>query len=449
MTECILEPEFTFYQERRLEVKFSGEQMSSDGGILLARQAEEKVKIIEGLSGLIADGRGPNRITHSMEQLVLQRVLQIANGYEDAVDCNQMRQDPVLKIACKRIPISGEEMLASQPTMSRLENQVTKRENGAMRNLFVERFIEQHKTVPAEIVLDIDGWDAPTHGNQQLSFFHGYYDHHMYYPVLINEAKTGYPLVLQLRAGNSHAGKGVAGILRWLFLRLKQVWKDVKIILRGDGGFSLPEILKVCERANVGYVFGFTSNNVLKRKIADLLEQARLQHCKTGEKARLFDDVYYAAASWTEPRRLIMKAEWLALGANSRFVLTNLDLPPQELYDHFYVQRGADSEHRIKELKLGIKAGRLSCHNFDANQFRLLLAQAAYVLLLTIRQAASVTTLAKAQVQRLRDTLLKCAAIIKVSVRRVLVQLPTFFPFAHEFSLISRRLTDPNFFFFA
>jgi len=449
MTECILEPEFTFYQEQRLEVKFSGEQMSSDGGILLARQAEERVKIIKGLSGLIADGRDPNRITHSMEQLVLQRVLQIANGYEDAVDCNQMRQDPVMKVACKRIPIAGAEMLASQPTMSRLENQVTKRENGTMRSLFVERFIEQHKTVPKEIVLDIDGWDAPTHGNQQLSFFHGYYDHHMYYPVLINEAKTGYPLVLQLRAGNSHAGKGVAGILRWLFLRLKQVWKDVKIILRGDGGFSLPEILKVCERANVGYVFGFTSNSVLKRKIADLLEQARLQHCKTGEKARLFDDVYYAAASWTEPRRLIMKAEWLTLGANSRFVLTNLDLPPQELYDHFYVQRGADSEHRIKELKLGIKAGRLSCHSFEANQFRLLLAQAAYVILLTIRQAASVTILAKAQVQRLRDTLLKCAAIIKVSVRRVLVQLPTFFPFAHEFSLISHRLIDPSFFLFS
>jgi len=449
MTECFLEPEFNFYQEHRLEVKFSAEQLSTDGGILLTRQAEEKVKIIKGMSERIADGRDPNRITHSMEQLVLQRVLQLANGYEDAVDCNHMRQDAVLKIACKRIPISGEEMLASQPTMTRLENQVTKRENGAMRNLFVERFIEQHKTVPKKIVLDIDGWDAPTHGNQQLTFFHGYYDHHMYYPVLINEAKTGYPLVLQLRAGNSHAGKGVAGILRWLFRRLKQAWSGVKIILRGDGGFSLPEIIKVCERANVGYVFGFTSNNVLKRKIADLLEQARLQHCQTGVKVRLFDDVYYAAASWSEPRRLIMKAEWLELGANPRFVLTNLDLPPQELYDDFYVQRGADSEHRIKELKLGIKAGRLSCHRFEANQFRLLLAQAAYVLLLTIRQAASETKLAKAQVQRLRDALLKCAAIVKVSVRRVLVQLPAFFPFAEEVCLISHRLTDPNFLLFA
>lgn len=449
MTECILESEFNFYQEHRLEVKFSGEGMSRDGGILLGRQAEEKIKIIKGMSERIIDRRDPNRITHSMEQLVLQRVLQLANGYEDAVDCNHMRQDPVLKIACKRIPVSGEEMLASQPTMTRLENQVTKRENSGMRSLFLERFIEQHKTVPKEIALDIDGWDAPTHGNQQLSFFHGYYDHHMYYPVLINEAKTGYPLVLQLRAGNSHAGKGVAGILRWLFRRLKQAWSEVKIIIRGDGGFSLPEIVKVCERANVNYVFGFTSNNVLKRKVANLLEQARLQHCQTGVKARLFDDVYYAAQSWSEPRRLIMKAEWAEKGANPRFVLTNIELPPQELYDNFYVHRGADSEHRIKELKLGIKAGRLSCHSFVANQFRLLLAQAAYLLLLTIRQAASDPKLAKAQVQRLRDSLLKSAAIVKVSVRRVLIQLPAFFPFAQEFCLISHRLTDPNFLIFA
>jgi hypothetical protein len=254
---------------------------------------------------------------------------------------------------------------------------------------------------------------------------------------------------LQLRAGNSHAGKGVTGILRWLFWRLRRAWAGVKIILRGDSGFSLPEIVKVCERAGVSYVFGFASNSVLKRKIADLLERARLQHCQTQEKVRLFDDVYYAASSWTEPRRIVMKAEWLEKGANPRFVLTNMALPPQQLYDNFYVQRGADSEHPIKELKLGIKAGRLSCHRFEANQFRLLLAQAAYVLLLTIRLAASATRLAQAQVLRLRMALLKCAAHIKLSVRRVLVQLPDFFPFAHEFCLISHRLCDPNFLLFA
>lgn len=449
MTECKLETKFDFYQKRRLEVKFSEEQLSTDGGILLTRQAEEKVKIIAGMSERIKDERDPQRIIHGMEQLVTQRVLQIANGYEDGVDSNQMRQDPLLKIACKRLPIAETELLASQPTMSRLENQISKKENAAMRGLFVERFIEQHSTAPKQVILDIDGWDAPTHGNQQLSFFHGYYDHHIYYPVLINEAKSGYPLVLQLRAGNSHAGKGVAGLLRWLFWRIKKAWAGVEIILRGDGGFSLPEIIKVCEQSKVGYVFGLSSNNVLKRKIADLLEQARLQYCRTGEKARLFDDVYYAAGSWAEPRRIVMKAEWLEKGANPRFLVTNLDLPPQKLYDDFYVQRGADSEHRIKELKLGIKAGRLSCHCFDANQFRLLLAQAAYVLLLTIRRAAVDTNLAKAQVLRLRNDLLKCAAHVKISVRRVLVQLPKFFPFAKEFCLISQRLTQPDFTLFA
>lgn len=357
-----------------------------------------------------------------------------------------MRKDPILKIACNRLPIEAEEeMLASQATMTRLENRVTKSENKAMRRLFVEKYIEQQKRTPKQIVLDIDGWDAPTHGEQQMSFFHGYYDHQMYYPVLINEAKSGYPLVLQLRAGNSHAGKGVASILRWLFWRLKREWAGVEIILRGDGGFSLPEIIKVCERSGVGYVCGFPSNAVLKCKVADLLERARLQYCRTGEKARLFDDVYYKASSWLEPRRLVMKAEWLEKGANPRFLITNLEQPPQELYDNFYVYRGADSEHRIKELKLGIKAGRLSCHSFDANQFRLILAQAAYILLLTIRQAAVATGLAKAQVIRLRNSLLKCAAHVKVSVRRVLVELPNFFPFAQEFCLIAQRLSEPDF----
>lgn len=183
--------------------------------------------------------------------------------------------------------------------------------------------------------------------------------------------KGGYPLVLQLRAGNSHSGKGVAGILRWLFWRLRKAIPGVKIILRGDAGFSLPEILNICERSNVKYAFGFTSNAVLKRKINYLLDQARSQYLRTGEKARLFDDVYYAAGTWEEPRRVVMKAEWLEKGANPRFVVTNLETNASELYDNFYVQRGESSEHRIKEFKLGIKADRLSCQKFMANQFRL------------------------------------------------------------------------------
>ena len=186
---------------------------------------------------------------------------------------------------------------------------------------------------------------------------------------------------------------------------------------------------------------GFSSNAVLKRKINYLLDQARLKYFRTGEKARLFDDVYYAAGTWEEPRRVIMKAEWLEKGANPRFVVTNLETDAQELYDDFYVQRGASSEHRIKELKLGIKADRLSCEQFIVNQFRLFLSQAAYILMLGIRQAAQGTRLAKAQVSRLRETVIKTAAKVSVSVRRVLVELAFHCPFAHEINLIAKRLS--------
>lgn len=433
---------FDFFQLRNLDVSFSGLDLSSDAGILLARQAEAQVHICQGIAEQLADPRDPQKITHSLPQLVSQRVYQILAGYEDANDSNDLRHDPILKLACDRLPVIGEELLASQPTISRLENQVTRPEINALRRLFVDRFIDSYAQPPKHIVLDIDGWDDPTHGQQQLSLFHGYFGQWMYFPVLINEAQTGFPLVLHLRPGNSHPGKGVIALLRWLFWRLQRAWPEVQIVLRGDAGFALPELTRLCDRYGVGYAIGFPTNAVTKRKIADLLERSRVQFCRTGQKARLFDDVYYAAKTWPYPRRLVMKGEWLEKGPNPRFVITNLDLPAQKLYDEFYVQRGADSEHRIKELKLGLKADRLSCHRFRANQFRLLLTQAAYLLMLTIRRAASGTDLAKAQVGRLRCTLIKLAARVKISARRVLVELAAHCPWAKEIQLITQRLLE-------
>jgi len=440
MTECNSELPYDFYEHRSLVVQFSDLELSCDAGILLARQAEERIQICHHLAGCIEEWRDPNRITHSLQQLVSQRVYQLVGGYEDANDSNILRHDPIYKIACGRLPLAQEELLASQPTITRLENRVSKREVSKMRGAVIERFIESYPQAPEEIVLDIDGWDDPTHGHQQLSCFHGYYGQHMYFPVLINEATSGYPLVLQLRAGNSHPGKGVAGMLRWLFWRLKRAFAGVRIILRADAGFALPEILRLGERSGVGYAIGFSRNAVTERKISDLLERARLQFMQTQQKARLFDDVYYAAATWDYPRRLVMKAEWLAKGANPRFVLTNLELPAQTLYDQFYVQRGADSEHRIKELKLGIHSDRLSCQTFVANQFRLLLSQAAYILMLTIRQAAALTEFATAQVERLRSRLIKAAARVRVSARRVLVELAAHGPVAQQLRQIVPRL---------
>jgi hypothetical protein len=440
MTECNSELPYDFYEQRSLVVQFSDLELSCDAGILLVRQAEEQMQICRHLADCIEEWRDPNRITHSLQQLVSQRVYQLVGGYEDANDSNVLRHDPIYKIACGRLPLAQADRLASQPTITRLENRVSQSEVGKMRGAMIDRFIERSSQAPEEIVLDIDGWDDPTHGNQQLSCFHGYYGQHMYFPVLINESTSGYPLVLQLRAGNSHPGKGVAGILRWLFWRLKRAFPGVRLILRADAGFALPEILQVCERSGVGYAIGFSRNAVTERKISNLLEQSRLQFIQTQQKARVFDDVYYAAATWDYPRRLVMKAEWLAKGANPPFVLTNLELPPQVLYDQFYVKRGADSEHRIKELKLGIHSDRLSCHSFVANQFRLLLAQAAYILMLTIRQAAEHTEFATAQVERLRSMLIKGSARVRVSARRVLVELAAHCPVAQQLRQIVSRL---------
>ena len=443
MTRCESELSLDFYEKRPLKVEFSELELSSDVGILLARQAEEQVKICQDLAECVEEWRDPMKLVHPLEQLLRQRIFQIMAGYEDADDSDELRQDPILKIACGRLPIAGSENLASQPTMSRLENHVTSAENAAMRRLFVERFIDSYETPPSQIVLDIDGWDDPTYGKQEKSAFHGYYGQHMYFPVLINEANSGFPLVMQLRAGNRHAGKEVAGILRWLFWRLRRAWPQVELILRADAGFSLPELLRLCERSRISYAIGFGSNAVLKRKISYLLEQARVKHCRSRDKVRLFEDVYYAAKTWNHPRRMVMKAEWLSQGANPRFVVTNMELPPQELYDHFYVQRGAASEHPIKELKVGIHADRLSCHRFVANQFRLLLAQAAYLLMITLRRAAHGTRLANAQVERLRCSLIKGAARVRLSARRVLVEVAAFCPFAEEMKLIALRLCSP------
>jgi len=442
MTKSSSRLSLNFFDKKILDLTFSDMSLSSDGGIILARQVEEKVKICQDMADFLTDNRDQTKVKHSLSQLISQRIYQIIAGYEDSNDSNKLRQDPIFKLVCNQVPTVGENLLASQPTMSRLENQVTQKDIKQIRRLFVDKFLESYPRESKEIVLDIDAWDALTHGHQQLSLFNGYHRHDIYFPVLINEASSGYPLVLQLRAGNSHSGKGVAGILKWLFLRIKRALPEIRIVLRGDGGFSLPEIIEVCEKSGVGYVFGFSNNDVLKRKINYLLDRARLEYCRTGEKVRLFDDVYYAARSWSEPRRVIMKAEWLEKGPNPRFIITSLETEAQDLYDKFYVQRGATSEHRIKELKLGIKSDRLSCEKFIVNQFRLFLSQAAYILMLGIRQAAQGTKLAKAQVPRLRETIIKIAAKVTVSARRVLVELPYHCPFSSEINLIVERLAS-------
>jgi hypothetical protein len=440
MTECSTKVILDFHSKNDLRAEFSGGELSSDGGVLLLAQADKKLKLMEHLSSSITDPRDPLRITHQQVELLKQRVYQIACGYEDADDCDHLRRDRVLKVALNRLPETDPD-LSSQPTMTRLENRVTKKELSKIRSMFVDNYLRSFKKRPARIVLDVDGWDDPTHGQQEFSFYHGFYEQHMYFPVQISDAEQGVPIIELLRAGNKHPGKGINGMLRWLFWRIKKAFPLVEIILRGDSGFSLPEILQICERSKVFYVCGIARNAVLERKIAYLLDCARLDALKNNlPKARLFDDVYYMSQSWSEPRRVIMKAEVLPLGNNPRFLVTNMADDAQTLYEEFYVQRGEDCENRIKEFKHGIKADRLSCHHFVANQFRLYLHQAAYLLMIEIRKAAAGTSLAKAQVETLRNQLLKVAASITESVRRVWVRFASSCPAQQVFASIAAAL---------
>ena len=442
MTQCSTQLRFDFYQKRQLRVDFEGGDLTSDAGVLLLREADESLGLLEGLAAAIEDWRDPNLVHHPVVDLLRQRVFQIAEGYEDADDCDALRSDPAFKIAAGRLPKSDED-LASQPTMSRLENRVTRRDLSRIRRVFVERFIALHDDAPRELILDIDGWDDPTHGAQQLTFFHGYFDQYMYFPVQISDAKTGLPLVVHLRPGNSHSGKGVKGILAWLIWRLRKAWPEVKITIRGDSGFALPELMRVCERLEVDYIFGIARNAVLERLIEDLQQEAKRQYEETREKVRLFGESSYAAKTWRHPRRVIMKAEHLVQGPNSRFVVTNRCEDAQHLYDRLYVQRGEDCENRIKELKRGLFADRLSCHAFQANQFRLFLYQAAYWIMIRIRQAAQGTEFERAQVPRLREQLLKLGARIRETVRRVWVHIASSCPWQPILDSIIRNLHPP------
>ena len=440
MTECSTKVRFDFQSKSELRAEFSGGELSSAGGVTLLAQADKKLKLIECLNDCIEDPRDVNKVRHQQIELLRQRVYQIACGYEDADDSDHLRTDRAMKIALDRLPETDPD-LGSQPTITRLENRVTKKELSKIRSMFVDHYLDRFKEEPKQIILDVDGWDDPTHGQQEFSFYHGFYEQHMYFPVQISDAQMGVPIVELLRAGNRHPGKGINGMLRWLFWRIRTRFPSVKIILRGDSGFSLPEILETCERSKVFYLCGIARNAVLERKIEYLLDCAQLAALKTQGKARLFDDVYYKSQSWSAARRVIMKAEVLLKGQNPRFLVTNLSEDPKELYENLYVQRGEDCENRIKEFKHGIKADRLSCHLFVANQFRLFLHQAAYLLMIEIRKAAIGTSFAKAQVDTLRMHLIKIAASISQSARRIWMRFASSCPAQQAFAAIVAALT--------
>ena len=359
-------------------------QVSSDVGIPPIRQFDHQIGLTERLIACLGDPRDPVLIDHSFAEMVRQRIYGILAGYEDCNDHDTLRGDPVFKIVADRVPHDGD--LASQPTLSRFENSIDVDSLFRLHDFFIDDFIRSFDHPPTRITLDLDATDDPCHGQQQLVFFHGLYDQYQYLPLIISCAETDQILWAGLRFGTCPPALGADDDLTSVVTRLRQAWPDVEIHVRGDAGFGVPTMYRVCEALGVWYTFGLSTNPVLQRAAEPLRQQAVERFADTREPVRLFDDFLYRAGSWKNPRRVVVKAECNRLGTNVRLVVTNRPgaaVVPEACYDN-YVARG-ESENRHKELKNGLAGDRLSCHRFFANYFRLQLHTASLNLLVRLR----------------------------------------------------------------
>ena len=388
-----------------LHATFDGPQLTSDGGLVWLAEADAALGLCAALAAQVPEWRQRTG-QHSREELVRQRVYQIACGYEDQDDADTLRHDPLFQLACGRQPEDGP--LASQPTISRLENAVDRTACYRLAAAFLQLYLEQRGKdgPPGRILIDADGTDDPTYGDQEGSAYHGSYQEHMYYPLLLFDGDTDQLITAVLRPGTCHASRGIVPILKRVVRAIRACWPDVPIELRGDSGFAVPARYDYLEGAMITYTIGLMTNERLKQIAAPLLETAKQQYDETGEKARLLNDTRYAAGSWEHERRVVYKAEWLKKGGNVRFVVTTRDDAPTELYD-WYVQRGGGPELWIKDLKDACFADRLSDHTFWANQFRLLLHAAAYWLLGTVRRWLTTAHVARMQLDTRRLRLIK------------------------------------------
>jgi len=444
MTECNGLPlEFSRQKRRNIKVNFDGGQLTSDAGAVLLREVEKRLGLVDALSAAIPDPRQQSKITHDLRTLLAQRIFAIAMGYEDCNDHNDLRNDPLMQLVTER-GIDDDQPLGSPATLCRMENSVTRQTLVKMSEVLVEQFIQSHDTPPSQIILDFDATDDQIHGQQEGRFFHGYYDSYCYLPLYVFCGEQ--LLCAYLRPSKIDGAKHSWAILSLLVKRFRQAWGDeVEIIFRGDSGFCRWKMLRWCDRNGVKYIIGLAKNARVKRLARREITTARWRHRCTGEKQRIFSEVRYAAASWDRQRRVITKAEHTSQGQNPRFVVTNLKGDPQTLYDDVYCQRG-DMENRIKEQQLGLFADRTSCSKFLANQFRLLLSSASYILLERMRALGlKDTQLAKAQAGTIRLKLLKIGARLSVSVRRVVLHLASGYPLKKLFANVLQNLRQPAF----
>jgi hypothetical protein len=467
---------FDFLPSRPVEIETSSHPLTSDAGLLPVRQCDQNLRLTEQLAAALDDRRDPALTRQSLLSMVRQRVYGILADYEDQNDHDTLRSDPVFKLVADRLPDGPD--LASQPTLSRFENAVSIPDLWRLRDVFADLFIQSFEKPPAHLTFDIDAFDDPAHGQQQLTMFHGYYEQFQYLPIAFTCAENDMAPLVGLRHGTCDAFLGVDNDLRYLIGRLRAVWPDVHVHVRADSGLGVPLMYDVCRELRLSYTFGIGVNARLRAMSDDLLKQALDAYKKTGEAQRLFLLVDYQARSWSRPQPVVIKVEANPEGTNRRAVVTNRPgcrVLPSAIYDE-YAMRG-ESENRNKELKVELHAGRLSDHRFVANFFRLYLHTAALNLLVRLRHAVAETSPKSAELgqpaglpiealaeparrkffnkRRDRDPLgggfactwrthlIKVAAEVVTRCRRVIVRLSGSWPHLDQFLKVSRAVSRP------
>jgi hypothetical protein len=438
-TACITQVTFGFEpKDKPVVAAFDVPDASSDGGLILLKSLDTHFGLTKRLATCLEDARQPGKVQHQTIELLRQRVFGLAGGYADCNDAGRLGEDPIYKLVLGRDPVDGA-TLASQPTLSRFENAVGRRELIAMGHGLADTVIEHHrrrlKGRATRITIDLDPTDDPTHGQQEFTFFNGHYDTWCYLPlvatVTFNAEAEQFAVAAVLRPGNAPAHRGARGLLRRLLRQLRAAFPTAGFRVRLDGGFASAKLFQFLEREQVEYLVAMASNARLEKRARRLMGRARVRSRASGQTEHLYGETRYAARKWKRKRRVIIKAEVVRHPGrtpknNPRFVVTNLLDPPETVYQ-LYCQRG-DVENRLKELHHGLEMDRTSCSRFLANQFRVLLALAAYILFQELRRRAAGTDCADAQVTTLRERLLKLAVWVERSVRRVVLHFPMTFP---------------------
>jgi hypothetical protein len=432
--DTVLPFDFPAIGRKKLTAAFDGGRLTSDGGVLLLGVIERRLGIAEKLAGLIADPRNPLLVTHAVADILRARMLAIACGYEDADDLDQLRTDPAFKLACGRLPDSGED-LCSQPTMSRWENAPTLREVVRMTYALVDLYCASYARPPAAVTLDIDDTCDVVHGNQQLALFNAHYDERCFLPIHVYDTATARPVAVLLRPGTTPSGEEIRGHLRRLVRRIRHHWPTTRLTLRGDSHYGRPEVMAWCESNGLDYIFGLPGNPVLDRLVEPIADDVRVQRAETqAPVVRRFTETRYGAKSWNCHRRVAARIQATPKGLDIRYVVTNLIGGTAEwLYATLYCARG-QAENLIKLHKDQLASDRTSCRAPRANQVRLILHTAAYWLLLTARDAIPhPQPLATAEFTTLRMRLIKIGARISETLSRVRIALAAACPEAELF----------------